>query len=233
MAFGDPTFGHTSRFLVGHDTKTGEQTLLIAYLICLLIGGVLVAVSALTGGDSDHDFDADFDADVDADLDADADVDADADGDADHQIDGSFGLDAWLPIASIRFWTFFLAFGGLVGSLLTGFDLLSPIPTAIGAVVTGYLGGIAISSIVRRLRREEVSSAVAAKDCIGATGQVVLPVSVGQPGQIRVRLKGRLVDFTAVTDGEALPIDDEVMVYDLRDDGTALVAPIGQLNRKD
>ena len=202
--------------------------MLIVYLICLLIGGALVALSAFTGAhDADVDFDVDADVDMDADADVDADADADADGDAavDHG-SGGFEFDAWLPIASVRFWTFFLAFGGLVGSLLSGFDLLSPIPTAIGSIVTGYVAGLTISWIVRKLKRDDVSSGLSAKDCIGATGQVVLPVSADQPGQIRVRVKGRLVDFIAETEGETLPINGEAMVYELRDDGTALVTAV-------
>ena len=82
--------------------------MLALYLICFLVGGVLVALSAFSG--ADHDADADFDFEADADVDADVDADADADADADHDSDaghgfGGFDIAELLPIASLRFWT--------------------------------------------------------------------------------------------------------------------------------
>ena len=198
--------------------------MLTFYLIALLVGGLLVAASLFSGGD------ADVDADVDVDADADADVDADADGDADAghaQVAPAFdidGLSAWMPIRSVRFWTFFLAFGGLLGTLLTLFDLLPALPIAVISGAVGYASGIGISTVVRRLRTEDVSSGVSESDYVGATGTVLLPVAPGQVGKVRVELKGRAVDAAAVTDDpDALVERSEVLVYEVRDDGVLLV----------
>jgi membrane protein implicated in regulation of membrane protease activity len=213
--------------------------MLSLYLISFLIGGVLVGLSAFSGGDHDHDADFDFeaDADVDADVDADADADADGDGDAeaDHDHDsghgfGGFGIAELLPIASLRFWTFFLAFGGLLGTLLTMIGHIGAIPVAITSLLVGYLAGFGITAVVRRLKKEKVSSIVASTDCIGSSGRVLLPISGRGAGQVRIELKGRIVDFVAETEDETeLGIDEEVLVYDVRDDGVALVSRQSEL----
>ncbi|MBW2463647.1 MAG: hypothetical protein JRH11_18495 [Deltaproteobacteria bacterium] len=203
--------------------------MLAFYLTCLMIGGVLVALSAFGAGDQDSDFD--FDADVDVDVDVDADIDADADADADHGHDiaagsaGAGGLAELLPIASLRFWTFFLAFGGLLGTLLTLVGHVGPVAIAALSVAVGYLTGFGITAAVRHLKREKVTSTVSTTDCIGASGRVLRPVSGDAAGRIRVELKGRLVDFIAETDEASdFAIDDEVLVYDVREDGVALVS---------
>lgn len=204
--------------------------MLALYLICFLIGGVLVALSAFSGGDHDADADFDFeaDADVDADVDADADGDADGDAEADHDsghgFDG-FGISELLPIASLRFWTFFLAFGGLLGTLLTLVGHMNAIPVAVVTAIVGYLAGFGITAVVRRLKKEKVTSTVSSADCIGSSGRVMLPVSGSTAGQVRVELRGRILDFIAETDDDIeLAIDEEVLIYDVRDDGVALVS---------
>jgi membrane protein implicated in regulation of membrane protease activity len=202
--------------------------MLTLYLICLAIGGVLVGVSMFAGGDHG---DADADADVDADADADADGDADGDHetDSDHDGGGSVvdGLSTVLPIASLRFWTFLLAFGGLTGALLTLLGLAGPVVTAVAAAVVGWASGFGITSAVRALKKDQISSTVSSDDCVGATGKLLLPVSREHPGQVRVELKGRVIDFVARTeDGSELPIHEQVLVYDVSDDGVAIVAPV-------
>lgn len=210
--------------------------MLAFYLVCLLIGGVLVAVSALGGGHDgdaeldvgsdvelalDLDLDGDFDLDGDLDLDADADIDADADG----ELDAELGLGAWFPIASMRFWTFFLAFGGLTGFSLTLFDLAGgAIVVAFVAALVGYVCGLGISRLVKHLRTEHVGSTVAENDLLGATASVLLPVQADAPGKVRIELGGRIVDVTAVTeDTEPLSAKRDVLVYRIDEDGTVFV----------
>jgi membrane protein implicated in regulation of membrane protease activity len=223
--------------------RAWRSHVLTLYLIALIVGGGLVAISLFAGG-HDHDADADADADAgmdlhaDADADADVDADADADGDADasadahgeahagehHGAGGLSGLGAILPIASLRFWTFFLGFGGLTGTLLTLLGALDPLPAAIASLAVGYISGVSVTQIVRRLRKDDVSSSVTANDCVGTTGTVMLPVSRSSAGQIRVEVKGRIVDFIAETeDDAALEIAEPVLVYEVRDDGVVLV----------
>jgi membrane protein implicated in regulation of membrane protease activity len=206
--------------------------MLALYLTALIVGGVLVGLSAFSGGDHDanFDFDADADADFDAEADADADASGDGDGDAEAQHDVGhgaigFSITELLPIASLRFWTFGLAFGGLLGTLLTLIGHIGPIPIALTSALVGYLAGFGITAAVRRLKNEKVTSTVNDTDCIGASGRVLLPVSGTAAGRVRVELRGRIVDFVAETDdGVDIAIDEEVLVYDVRDDGVALVS---------
>ena len=60
---------------------------------------------------------------------------------------------------------------------------------------------------------------------VGAQGLVMLPVDAALPGQVRVRVGGRLVDRPAfvTADEAALAIDTAVLVYGVRDDGSLLV----------
>lgn len=173
------------------------------YLAALVVGGVLVVGSLVTGLD-DHELDAD----------ADGELDADADGAA----------DVWLPFASLRFWTFVLAFGGLTGTLLTFFALAPPWLTAVLALGVGWVCGAGVSWAIRRLRRDEISSEVREADYVGASARVLLPVGRGRTGKVRVEVRGRSVDAIAETEDEGeLPLDGEVLVYDVREDGVLLV----------
>lgn len=208
---------------------------LSVYLIAMLVGGALIAVSALSGA-GDHDSDLDHEADLDTDFDAgpDADGDLEADGHAHFESDTADatdlhpsdvdGLSAWLPFASLRFWTFFSAFGGLTGSLLTALSALSPLGTAVASAFVGYAAGLLITRVIRSLRREVVSSGVRAQDFVGSQGQVLLPVSADAPGQVRVRIKNRDIDLLARTeDGAAIAANEPVLVYQVEEDGTLMV----------
>jgi hypothetical protein len=209
-----------------NETKSSgrkEGQMLTLYLIALAIGGTLVAASLLFGGDVD-----DLDADVDADIDADVDADVDADADADHDTDvaGSDVLDAWLPITSLRFWTFALAFFGLTGTLLRGLNLLSSSTLiAIIAGAVGWVSGIAMVSVYRKLKAEVVDSSLSETDYVGATGTVVLPVEPGKTGKVRLHLKGRDVEMLADTDDDdTFAIRQSVIVWAITNDGRVMVS---------
>jgi hypothetical protein len=195
----------TALALAGASQSAPEVIHLLAiYIAALIIGGALVAASMFLGGD---------------DTDTDSDTDADADA-HDHDFAGA---GSWLPLASLRFWTFLLAFGGLAGTVLTllGTDVAV---TAVASVLTGYLSGVGVRQVMKRLQRDQVSSEVDLGECVGALGKLTLPVSRVAPGKVRVRIKGRDLDLMASTDDAAdIPLDAEVLVYEVRDDGVVLV----------
>lgn len=198
--------------------------MLILYVVALGIGGTLLAASLLLGGehgDHEHDFDADLD------VDADVDVEADADADADHEMDVAGALDvlmAWLPVFSLRFWTFFLAFFGLTGATLELFSLQEPLIGGIVAGAVGYFAGMTIVVTMRRLKRNQPDSSVGERDYIGATGVAVLPIARGKTGKVRLQLKGRSIELMADTEEDTrFEIKDEVMVYGITEDGRAIV----------
>jgi membrane protein implicated in regulation of membrane protease activity len=189
--------------------------MLSLYLIALLVGGFLLALSMFGGHDAD------------ADVSADADVDADADIDGGH--DGFDAALAWLPVASLRFWTFFAAFFGLTGLVLDLGKLTGPWLGLGLAAGVGYLCGASMTAIVRRLRRERVDSSLSAEDCVGETARVVLPVSSDRAGKIRLQIKGRTIELVAETDEETeLAVGQSCMVYEIKD-GHAVVARAAEL----
>lgn len=212
--------------------------MLAVYLFCLLAGGALVAASAIFGGkDADlgsHDgdlggHDASADADADADMDAGGDVEAGHDvthGDATH-------VAGWLPFLSLQFWTFALAFFGLTGTILTLLGLASSIPTLIAALVLGLGSGTAVSTVIRRLRTQTVSSGMSVGDFAGRSGVVRLPLKAGSTGKIRLSAKGALIDLIAVTDEkEEIAAGEEVLVTEMQD-GRAVVVRAVRVEQPD
>ena len=194
--------------------------MMAAYLITLIVGGVLVAISLVAGGDGDgggHDGDAHA---------------GDADGDAHAEHGGA--LDAalgWLPLGSLRFWTFFAAFFGLTGTALSLLPGTGSLVTAVAAVAIGYGAGVALTRIVRRMQQTSSDSSLAAADLIGATAHVLLPVAPGRAGKVRLYLKDRAVDVLAETQEEAeLPAGDKALVIAAPRQGHVVIARIDKLS---
>jgi membrane protein implicated in regulation of membrane protease activity len=192
--------------------------MLMVYLIALIVGGVLLALTLVLGGAVDHHAGGDLDHHA-------------GGGDSDHagSLDAVFG---WLPVTSLRFWTFFAAFFGAVGTVLSAWSLAGPAPAAVLAVAAGYLSGLIMDRSMRYLRRADSNSSLGGGDVVGAGAEVLLPVAAGAAGKVRVRLKGRAVDLLAVTeDEEALAAGQHVMVLSMRDDGHVVVTRGDQLQR--
>ena len=166
------------------------------YLGAMAFGITLLAASFLLGGkDTDH-------------------------GDSSH---ADAGL-AWAPIASLRFWVFFFTFGGGAGFAL-GLLGTGKIVTAVGAGVIGWIAGGLAVTVIRALTKNSVSSGVGAAELVGTTGTLTLPVGPGQPGKVRVDVKGRTEDFVAniVEDGGKLPTGSTVLIVAEGDRGSLLV----------
>ncbi len=192
--------------------------MLAIYLGCLIVGMGLLAASFVSDHDTDADVDHDFDVDHDVDLDA---------GEVAGSVDGAEAL--WLPILSMRFWVFFAAFFGLTGTIL---HFVHGHPNVVlgVAVGMGVLCGYVASRVVRALRAQQVNSTIDPQtDYVGKRGQVLLPVEPGDPGQVRLLVKGTTVDLPAVYEGsQVLPRGAEVVVLEYRlEGGTLLVEPCG------
>ena len=144
--------------------------------------------------------------------------------DTDHgSADGDVGL-AWAPVGSLRFWVFFLAFGGGAGYALTHTGS-SAVVGAIGAAVIGWVAGALAVFVVRRVTKNSVSTGVESADLIGATGTLLLPVGKDRPGKVRVELKGKAEDFVAtIVDDIELPSGAAVLVVAEGEHGSLLVA---------
>lgn len=216
--------------------------LVAVYLGSLILGGGLLVASALLGGKDtgghDKDFSKDFSKDFEHDVEHDVDHDHDADHDHDHAHEVGYAhlgtSDAlWMPLLSVRFWTFFLAFFGLMGLLLEGMRAIGLIgaPWGVGlgmSIAAGATAGYLISNILRRLKRERVNSEVVPEhDYEGKAGEVLLDVAHGDPGLVRLDVKGVSIDVTAVAFDEHTPRlkrGSKVIVLEYRD-GKVVVAP--------
>lgn len=188
--------------------------MMVAYLITLIVGGVLVAVSLLAGADHEGHGDAD----------------SHAHGDA---VDDGFldALHSWLPIASLRFWTFFAAFFGLTGTAMTVLDAGGRATIAISAIAVGYASGLILTRAIRRLQRSSSDSSLGESDLVGATALVLLPPAAGRPGKVRVHVKDRSVDFMAETQEAAeMAAGESVLVIAAPGEGHVVVARLDKLS---
>ncbi len=170
--------------------------MLQVYLGALAFGGTLLIASLLLGhGQKDLDG-ADEGGGKDSDT-------KDTGGD-------SF---AWLPVASLRFWTFLLAFGGAAGALLTWAGSL-PVPGVAGiAGGVGWISGVAMVGAMRTLRRGSAGSELALAELHGESAQVLIAIPMGGVGKVRLNAKGRVVDLIAETeDTLPLPAGSTVMI---------------------
>jgi membrane protein implicated in regulation of membrane protease activity len=187
--------------------------MMVAYLITLIVGGVLVAMSLLAG--ADHEGEGGM-------------------GGPDHgDAHGGFldALQSWLPIASLRFWTFFAAFFGLTGTAMTVLGAAGKVPVAIASIAVGYASGIILTRAIRHLARGSSDSSLGEADLVGATALVLLPPAIGRPGKVRVHIKDRTVDFMAETQEAAeMAAGENVLVIATPSEGHVVVARLDKLS---
>jgi membrane protein implicated in regulation of membrane protease activity len=194
--------------------------MLAVYLVSLLVGGVLIALSIAAGADHGGDH---------------AGVAHGADHGAGHAEAGQAGgqgvLLGWLPLGSLRFWIFFAAFFGLTGAAMTGLALAGALPVAAAAAAVGYASGLLLTRTIRHLERSSGDSSVAEADLVGATARVLLPIAAGRTGKVRVHIKGRSVDLLADTEEDGtMAAGEDVLVIAAPHGGRVVVARAGKLD---
>lgn len=196
--------------------------MLSVYLVCAILGGVLVLFSAVAGlhghGDvGDHGGDVDLGHDVDHDVGHDA-------GDHGGQSDWHKGelvmaagdTASWLPFTSLRFYLYLLAAFGLVGTILTLTKATAEPLTLVLSAGTGFVTGFLASAIVFWLRRADSNSAVGHDDFMGAIGRVSVPIRTGAPGKLRTTIRGDVIDVIATAAGdEEILASEEVVIVDM------------------
>jgi hypothetical protein len=191
-----------------------EDAMLELYLGALAIGGTLLAATLILGGKGDTDHGGGGDQ-------------ADHGGGHAHgHTSAGFGdgFD-WLPVTSLRFWTFFLAFFGGTGAALYLLDVeAGRIATAAIATGVGWISGAGTVTVLRRLKRQRVDSAVLDKHLVGSSAKVLVEVARGRTGKVRIDSGSSVEDLLADTEDEvALPIGSQVMIYAGGEDGRVMI----------
>jgi membrane protein implicated in regulation of membrane protease activity len=130
-----------------------------------------------------------------------------------HAIDATGFLALFL---SLRFWTFGALAFGLMGSLLHHLGLTSPVATAMVATATGFVSGAFAAWVFRALARSATDSGGQSTDLVGQVGKVLVPLTRGDRGKVRLRVRGQIVDYLATTDEEALEAGANVLVEEVR-----------------
>lgn len=177
--------------------------MLTIYLLAVAFGGTLLGASLLLGGKGgDHPALGDGGGDADGVGGHDA-------GGHDHvhdHHDGDMDVDgllAWLPLKSVRFWSFFMAFGGAIGCALTvGGVISSAVLVAVLALVVGWATGLGAVTAVRLAGARSADSMTRPGELIGTTGILLLGAGAQSPGKIRIEVKGRVQDFIVETDDQ-------------------------------
>lgn len=226
--------------------------MLTAYLVCLVVGGVFVGLSALSGlgkdvdaggHEADHDVDHEVDHEVDHDVDHDHVVELDHDhafahdDDVDHApslseaalAGGARPIEAprrrFVPFTSFRFWTFGGCFFGLTGVALSQLTTLGEPLSALTSAGVGLAAGTATAALVHRLRRP-VGAPMTNDQWIGQTAELLLPLAPGALSKVRVAAGGRERDLVVtLADGPGLPKGTRVVILGIDRDGRALVQP--------
>lgn len=233
------------------------------YLATMGFGSVLIGVSMFFGG-TDKDFDKDFDVEGDVDLDGDVDHDVDLDGDVEVDVDHDVDLDhdvegvdfmgdveaelegidkdlsgiadfIWLPILSMRFWTFGSAAFGFTGTVLTlgGLHLLMVL---LLSTVFGGTTGTAAAYFFRALKKDTVTSATSLKSFVGEEARVLLPIQGAVRGKIVLDSPSGRVEMMATSrDTADIPVGATVILAGIRDgvaDVSALDAATDEVLRR-
>lgn len=132
-------------------------------------------------------------------------------GDFDSHLLGDDGL----QIRSLRAIAIGLAACGFAGliALRLGLWVWIAAPVALAFGLAGLLG---TAWLMGRMAHLEEDASVRVADALGEQGTVYIPVTPDQPGKIQLVVRGRIVEYRAVS-RDALPTGTPVLVTGLRD----------------
>jgi len=192
------------------------------YIVCLIVGGGLLVISTVFGGDHggvDADVDADFDLDFDADIevgDVDFDVDvAHADADVDIGVDhhGAMALSTWF---SVSFLVYFSAVFGLFGTVLTHMSEVSAVAVLAISLACGLAVGQGVHQGLRALKRSGGNSQVSVKDFINQPARVTVAVKPPSRGEVAVRVGNREHFLAAIVQrsDDSFGVGDAVVIVE-------------------
>lgn len=196
-----------------------------AYWVCLIVGGGLLIISSLGGGDSDVDVGGDaLDVDLQPDFDADfqADLSHDVDFSTDH-VHAISGLSTWF---SVRFMVFFTAFFGACGVVLTHLSQLAPWLVLLISLVGGLLVGQGVHQLIRFIRRTSGDSTPGPQDYVDKLARVTIALTPQGKGEVALRVGGSQRYMPAVSRRSDAQFHhgDQVVVVAYRDGALEVVS---------
>lgn len=185
----------------------------VAYVIALIFGGGLMALSLFSDVLEGADVDLDADLDVDGELD----------------VDAGAGPGA-LRILSLRTVVYALFGFGAVGVILDGlWGGARPVQTAAFATVGAVATGLVASALFGLLKRSDSGERLAEDSFVGLTGSVLLPIGLERAGQVAVYRGDRKITLRALphaSAGAGEPEDwTDVLVVEM-EAGVARVVPV-------
>ncbi len=184
--------------------------MIYVYIFALIVGGLLLGASLILGGHADHGAEAAIEAHVHV-----GEVGNDV---AAASADDAQGFESFLlRLLSFRFWTFFLAFFGITGVILDGFGVVpSRLVAGALAVGMGLFAGLFANWLVRVMTVESTNSAASAADYVGKTGRLIVGISPGASGKVRLEVKGSTIDLLCIAvDEEKYEPREEVIVVEM------------------
>jgi len=190
------------------------STLAMLYIIALIVGGGLLLLSLLFGGNGSTD--------VHADLSGDMDMSADVPSDLDHGVDaghhgvGGHGLSlaSWF---SMQFAVYFLAMFGLIGTTMTFVAKVGPGVVLSSAVVGGFIVGQLVHQALRALKRSGGGSDLTAEDFLNRPGRVTIAIEPLRRGEVAVpsRSGERFLAAVSRRGDDRFKVGDRVVVVGL------------------
>lgn len=208
------------------------------YVVCLIVGGGLLIVSTVLGGDGAH-ADADFDINTDAHLDFGADADADIDlsgaghadldtgGHGDFDADAGDAHDSVLSISnwfSVRFLVYFAAGFGLVGTTLTHFSDMGSTAVFCWSLISGLVIGQGVHQMLRLLKKTSGDGSTRVEQYINRDARVTIAIHPPQRGEVAIHVGDgeRFVPAIANREDDQFEVGAAVVVVAFRG-GTAEV----------
>lgn len=215
-------FDLMSTTLLAATLLAASSALATAYVVCLVVGGGLLAISTILGGDADGGLDAAADVGVDLDADLDLDLDSGA-ADAAHAAADGVGLSlaTWF---SVQFVVYFVAVFGLIGTVLTYLSDYGQATIFALAVGGGLVMGQGVHQLMRLLRRTSGNTATSTADYINKTARVKMAIAPPNRGEVAIPIRGgtRFVPAVARRNDDRFEPGDQVVVVAFRN-GTAEV----------
>jgi membrane protein implicated in regulation of membrane protease activity len=196
--------------------------MLTLFLVCLIIGGGLLAFSLLSGTHDNSTIDHPGELQIEHELEYSADVHTDSHFSSHdlHQADThNVNATETVKFFSFRNFIYFLTFFGLTGTLLTLFDInyIIALLSSFGIGILSYVFGF---KLMKYFKSSETGEIVNIYNLIGRTGKVEMDIVGGNKGKILVNFGGRLIELIAIKsetdETESIKSGEEVLITDIQ-----------------